>query len=250
MFVDKSLQIKSPEAKDSRVGLYGGKELFADTAHDASDGVLLNVRATKPIAYRIVKRAFDMVFSAVVITAGAIPGAILGVIVAVDTKSFPIFSQMRVGRGGKPFRIYKFRTMVTGFDNLEDILAPDQLDEWCKERKVKDDPRITHLGRVLRATSIDEFPQFVNVFMGQISVVGPRPVTFEELKYYGADKFRLLSCPPGITCIWQTGPRNDATFESGERQKLDLEYVENASLTLDAKLILKTIATVVRRTGK
>ena len=249
-FMDNCLWNNSPEMKESRAGLYDGEELFADAMHDSPNGALLNMRMVKPLAYRIVKRAFDMVFSAAAITAGVIPGAILSVVVTVDTKSFPIFSQVRAGRGGKPFRIYKFRTMLDGGDELEYILTKEQLAEWRRERKVTDDPRITRLGRFLRATSIDEVPQFVNVLMGQMSVVGPRPVTYDELEHYGDCRELLLSCTPGITGLWQTGPRNEATYESGERQRLDLEYVEHASLALDAKLILKTIAAVVRRTGK
>ena len=250
MFRNDTVEINPLGAKGSRAASYDGNCSYAFEAQGTPNDLDSGACTAKPLSYRIVKRAFDVAFSAAVIAVGAIPGAILSVAVTADTKSFPIFSQVRVGRGGKPFRIYKFRTMAGGFEDPETALTLEQLAEWRKERKVEDDPRITDLGRVLRATSIDEFPQFVNVILGQISVVGPRPVTFEELEYYGADKQRLLSCPPGITCIWQTGPRNEATFESGERQRLDLEYVEHASLALDAKLILKTIATVARRTGK
>lgn len=204
----------------------------------------------KPRAYRIVKRGFDIAFSTCVIVVGAVPGALLAVVVAADTKAFPIYSQTRVGKGGKPFRILKYRTMVANADELLAELSPSQEDAWHREHKLADDPRITKLGRFLRATSIDEVPQFVNVLLGQISVVGPRPITFEELEYFGADKALLLSCPPGITGIWQTGPRNAATFESGERQALDLEYVRNASLLLDARLIMRTFKSIVERTGK
>lgn len=204
----------------------------------------------KPLSYRFLKRVFDIVFSAGVIAVTIAPGAVLCVFVAADTKAFPIYTQLRVGRGGKPFHILKFRTMEPHSYRLEDVFTPEQFEQWSREYKLEDDPRITPLGRILRSTSIDEIPQFVNVLLGQISVVGPRPITFEELEYFGDCKSLLLSCPPGITGAWQTGPRNKATFQSGERQRLELEYVANACLALDAKIILKTVKTMLERTGK
>lgn len=214
------------------------------------DDIVQKAASPKPLSYRFLKRAFDIVFSAGVVAITAAPGAVLCIFVAVDTKSFPIYTQLRVGKGGKPFHILKFRTMVDHSYRLEEVLAPEQVEQWTLEHKLEDDPRITPLGRFLRTTSIDEIPQFVNALLGQISVVGPRPITFEELEFFGDCKSLLLSCPPGITGLWQTGPRNKATFQSGERQKMELEYVANASLALDAKLILKTVKTMLERTGK
>ena len=224
----------------------------SDTATSAWVGAYSDIQPAfvKPLHYRVIKRAFDIAFSTCVVVVGVIPGTFLAIAVMLDTKSSPIYTQVRVGKHGRPFRIYKYRTMVACADELDTLLTSEQVDDWHHEHKVVDDPRITKFGRFLRATSIDETPQFINVLLGQISVVGPRPITFEELEYFGDDKTLLLSCPPGITGIWQTGPRNTATFKSGERQKLDLEYVANASLALDAKLILKTIGAIVKRTGK
>lgn len=207
--------------------------------------------AGRPLPYRVVKRLFDVVFSLCVIAVGIIPGLILSVFVAVDTKGSPIYSQERVGRGGRPFRIYKFRTMVADSDDVEKYLSEGQLEQWRRERKVDDDPRVTPLGRVLRKTSVDELPQFVNVLLNQISVIGPRVITFAELEHFGDDGDLLLSVPPGITGLWQIGDRNAATFENGTRQAIELDYARRASLGVDLRVFLGTFgAMFVRRTGR
>lgn len=182
---------------------------------------------------------------------GLIPCAVLAIAIAVDTKGTPIYSQVRVGRYGKPFHIYKFRTMVVDADNIEKYLTPEQFVVWKRERKVDDDPRITKLGRVLRKTSIDELPQFLNVLLGQISVIGPRPISYDELEHFGNDAALLCSVPGGITGLWQSSKRNDATFETGERQKIELRYAKEASLGLDAKCFFDTFSAVFsKRTGR
>ena len=206
--------------------------------------------ASEKHIYRFLKRAFDIVFSACVIVVGLIPGLVLALFVAADTKGNPIYRSTRIGRGGKPFRILKYRSMVADSDDLEKYFTPEQLDQWHREHKVEDDPRITKMGRFLRASSIDELPQFINVFIGQMSVIGSRAVTAEEVEYYGEAKEAILSMRPGITGLWQTGPRNIATYESGLRQQLELEYVQKASLLLDTKLFFKTFQTIFEGTGR
>lgn len=201
-------------------------------------------------AYRICKRSFDIAFSAAVIVAGFIPGAVLSCFIMRDTGGAPIYTQERVGKGGRLFHILKFRTMVADADNVEKYLDAGQLAQWRSERKVVDDPRVTKLGRSLRITSIDEFPQFINVLKGEMSVVGPRAITREELCHFdNAGRETLLSMRPGITGLWQTGPRNEYTFESGKRQALELEYVASAGLGFDARLFFRTFGSMVDRTG-
>lgn len=204
----------------------------------------------KPLPYRFLKRFFDILLSAFIIILGFIPGLILSLFIMKDTGGSPIYLSTRIGKNGRPFKILKFRTMVADSDNLEKYFTPEQLDQWHREHKVDDDPRITKLGNKLRRTSIDEFPQFINVFLGQMSVVGPRAITEEELKYFGDDRDLLLSCPVGITGLWQTSERNMATFESGLRQEIELLYVEHANLWTDFLIILRTFKTIVARTGK
>jgi len=152
----------------------------------------------KSIGYRFVKRAFDIAFSTCVITVGLVPGLVLSAFIVADTKGSPIYLSTRCGRHGKKFRILKFRSMVADADDLEKHFTPEQLDQWHREHKVDDDPRITRLGAFLRSSSVDEFPQFVNVFLGQMSTIGSRAVTEEEAEYYGEARDIILSMRPGI----------------------------------------------------
>ena len=220
-----------------------GTEVFADSCR-ALD--------RRPLGYRVAKRAFDIAFSIAVIAVGLVPCALLSVAIALDTMGSPIYTQERVGRLGKSFHIYKFRSMVVDADDVEKYLTPDQLVQWERERKVDDDPRITRLGRVLRTTSLDELPQFLNVLAGQLSVIGPRAITYNELAHYGADAPLLLSVPQGITGAWQAGPRNEATFENGERQAVELGYALHASLGEDARVFGATFGAMFgkRRSGR
>lgn len=220
--------------------------LFSETERTAGK----NLVPKKPLYYRFIKRAFDIVFSACVIVVGFVPCVILSAFIVADTKGSPIYTSLRVGRDGRPFQILKFRSMVVDSDNLEKHFTKAQIEQWYREHKVDNDPRITKLGAFLRSSSLDEVPQFINVFLGQLSVIGPRAITFEELENFGDNQELLLSCPPGVTGLWQTGPRNVATFESGLRQDLELEYVANASLKLDAELFFRTFKTIADGTGK
>lgn len=220
------------------------KESFSPRPGSKEFADLCKSLDSRTLGYRFVKRAFDIAFSACVTFIGLIPCVALAIAVAVDTKGTPIYSQVRVGRYGRPFRIFKFRTMVVDADNVEKYLSSEQLAVWRRERKVDKDPRITKLGRVLRKTSIDELPQFINVLLGQISVIGPRPISYDELEHFGNDAVLLCSVPGGITGLWQSSKRNDATFETGERQKIELRYVKEASLGLDAKCFFKTFGVI------
>lgn len=220
-----------------------GTEAFADECRKLD---------RRPLGYRITKRAFDIAFSTIVIAVGLVPCALLSAVIAFDTMGSPIYTQERVGRLGKPFRIYKFRSMVVDADDVQKYLTPDQLAQWERERKVDDDPRITRLGRVLRRTSLDELPQFLNVLVGQLSVIGPRAITMAELGHYGADAPLLLSVPQGITGAWQAGPRNEATFENGERQAIELDYARHAGLGEDIRVFGATFGAMFgkRRSGR
>ena len=207
---------------------------------------------SRSLGYRLIKRLFDIVFSSVVIAIGLVPCAVLSVAIAIDTKAAPIYSQERVGKLGRPFRIYKFRSMVPDADDVEKYLDAGQLAQWKRERKVDDDPRITPLGSLLRKTSLDELPQFINVLLGQMSIIGPRAITYKELAEYSENSVLLLSVPQGVTGAWQAGPRNGATFETGERQRIELEYVRRASLCEDAHIFLETFGAMFgkRKSGR
>lgn len=196
--------------------------------------------------YRACKRTFDIAFSAAATVLLAAP------MVFAESPGAPLYSQERVGQGGRPIRVLKVRTMVADADDVSKHLTPEQLEQWEKERKVEGDPRVTRMGRVLRAASLDEVPQFLNVLKGDLSVIGPRPITRDELAWFGDDAEEYLSVPMGITGLWQATTRNDATFESGERQRIELEYVRNAGFAMDARCFLGTFGAMFgkRRTRR
>ena len=201
------------------------------------------IPAPKPggVAYRCFKRTFDIVFSAVVCAFLALPVAALCAIVVVDSPGAPFFRQERVGLNGKKIRIWKIRTMVAdAHSHPEHYMTPEQLEQWSREQKLDDDPRITRVGRFLRNTSLDELPQFLNVLTGDLSVIGPRPVTLEETYEFGNGRDEFLSVKPGITGWWQVTERNNATWENGDRQMLELFYVRHASLALDLRIFVRT----------
>ena len=190
---------------------------------------------------------FDVVFSGAACLVGLIPSAIVCAAIAADSPGSPIFRQERVGQGGKIIGIYKFRTMVAdAHEHPERYMTPEQLAQWEREQKVDDDPRITRIGRVLRNTSLDEIPQFLNVLLGDLSVIGPRPVTQAETLEFGDARDEFLSVKPGITGWWQVTERNDATWENGRRQELELYYVRHASLALDLRVFAKTFKALGR----
>lgn len=167
---------------------------------------------------------------------------------ATDGK--PIFKQKRIGLDGKPFKIYKFRTMRVDADRqLEKILESDPAarEEWERDRKLKNDPRITRIGSFLRRTSLDELPQLVNVLRGQMSLVGPRPIIEEEIVAYGEYIDYYTQVRPGITGLWQVSGRNELSY--AERVQLDVWYVRNWSVELDLIILTKTIVAVLLRKG-
>ena len=204
------------------------------------DGYSHNPIATLP--YRVIKRAFDVLFSLVVIVVGAIPISFICIAICVESKGSPLYSQERVGKRGKTIRVFKLRSMYSDADDVRKYLSSEQLLQWQTERKVDDDPRITRVGRFIRGTSIDEIPQFLNVLAGDLSVIGPRPITRDELDLHFSHEQRreLLSVRPGITGLWQVGERNGATFESGRRQEIELSYVAEAGLHMDSKIFWAT----------
>lgn len=212
------------------------------------------VAAPRPggAGYRIAKRAFDVCFSAAACALLAVPVAALCAAICADSPGAPFFRQERVGRGGRAIRIWKLRTMVADAHSApERYMTPAQLEAWGREQKLDDDPRVTRVGRFLRRTSLDELPQFINVLAGDLSVIGPRPVTPEETWELGDGRDEFLSVRPGITGWWQVTERNAATWENGERQMLELFYVRHASLALDLRIFVRTFkAMFVERTGK
>lgn len=194
-----------------------------------------------------IKKAFDKVFSFFVLLILSPFFLLIAIAIKIDSKGPVFFKQTRVGLRGREFQIYKFRSMC---DHAEDML--DELKAENEQEgpvfKIKNDKRITRVGRFLRKTSLDELPQFINVFKGEMSVVGPRPPLPQEVKEYKRWQNRRLSMNPGITCIWQVSGRNNIPFD--QWMKLDLQYIDTWSIALDIMIILKTIKTVIRHDGQ
>lgn len=203
------------------------------------------------IKHNPTKRIFDIIFSLFALVICLPLLLIIAAIILFSSRGKIIYSHERIGRGGKPFRCYKFRTMYKDADlRLQELLTnnPQLLEEWKSSRKLKKDPRVTPVGQFLRKTSLDEFPQFWNVLKGELSIVGPRPVVKEEVTDYLGDKAsKILSVRPGLTGIWQVSGRNDVSYAN--RINLDEQYVDTHSLYLDLILIFKTIPRMIFSKG-
>lgn len=211
------------------------------------------VRPKKGFRYRsylFVKRSLDIVTSLSVLLAFSWLYILLALCVFLSDGGKPVYKQKRVGKGGKTIYLPKFRSMVKDADNLEKYLTPAQLEQYRTEYKIDDDPRITKIGRFMRKTSLDELPNIWAIFTGKISVVGPRPLVEKEIKEkYGKDGERLLSVKPGLIGWWAVNGRSNTTYTSGERQALELYYVDNCSFGLDTKIFFKAIGKVFKRDG-
>lgn len=202
------------------------------------------------LGYRLIKRSFDIVSSLLFLIVFSWLYLILAVCVKCSDGGPVFYRHERVGKGGKTIYVPKFRSMKKNADKLEDMLTPEQLEEYRREYKIDNDPRITKLGAFLRKTSLDELPNVWSIFVGDLSVIGPRPLMREEVEEkYGEDAEKLLSVRPGMIGWWAANGRSNCTYESGERQKMELYYVDNCSVGLDIKIIFKTIVGVIRRDG-
>ncbi|MDO4960861.1 MAG: sugar transferase [Eubacteriales bacterium] len=206
------------------------------------------IRERNKRGYWVRKRGVDFVLSLTALIVLAVPMAVIAVIIFAQDGAWPFYGQTRVGRRGKTFKMYKFRTMVPNADKLKrELMDKNEMDGPVF--KIKDDPRITKIGGFLRKTSIDELPQFYNVLKGDMCIIGPRPPLPEEVAQYTEyQKIRLL-CTPGITCTWQVAPkRNDISFE--EWVEMDVDYVINRSLLMDIKIVFKTALVMLSAEGR
>lgn len=199
--------------------------------------------------YQVLRRLQDVFFSLLALIVLAVPMLIVALVIWIDSPgASPIFSQDRVGRDGKIFKFYKFRSMVPNAEaKLHEVLEQNEMDGPVF--KIKNDPRITRVGRFIRKTSIDELPQLINILKGDMSIVGPRPALPREVAEYTEYEKQRLFVKPGLTCYWQVQPkRNKLTFD--EWVNLDLEYIQDRSFWLDWKLILLTVIAVLKMYGE
>lgn len=198
--------------------------------------------------YPCIKRFFDIIFGFIG-CAFIIPiGLIVKIAYLLDGDFAPIFyTQDRIGKNGKVIKIYKFRTMVKDANNFNKYLTKEQIAEFKKNFKLDNDPRITKIGRFLRKTSLDELPQFINVFVGEMSLIGPRPVVYQEISKLGNKKNLILSVLPGITGWWACNGRSCTSYK--KRVELEAYYAKNMCFTLDVKCFFLTIKAVITRKG-
>ena len=201
-------------------------------------------------AYRLRQRALDL---AVAVPLLILLSPILGLLalaVWINDGGPAFYGQMRIGRHGRSFRCWKFRSMVTDSDAvLAKVLAgsPEARAEWARDHKLKIDPRITWVGRLLRSSSLDELPQLWNVVRGEMSLVGPRPIVVAEVGRYGARFHDYCTCRPGITGLWQVSGRNDLSYR--RRVAIDAMYARKTSLGLDLAILVRTVPAVLLRRG-
>lgn len=197
----------------------------------------------------LIKRAFDLCVSLLMLLVlSPLFLLIMLLIVLDDPKAGPFYSQMRCGRGGRVFRMYKFRTMRKDSDKmLEGLLEQNEM--RGPAFKIKDDPRVTRFGRLLRKISLDELPQLVNIVRGEMSFVGPRPPLPREMDMYDEYQFQRLYVTPGLTCLWQIAPhRNTLSFDKW--LEMDIDYVIRRSVSLDISILMGTVVAVLRRYGE
>ena len=201
------------------------------------------------LGHAIAKRVGDIIFSMLGIILTLPITIVTAIAIKLEDGGPVLYTSYRVGQFGKQFKMYKFRSMKVNADKLEDTLTSEELEEYRTEYKIRNDQRVTRVGRFIRKYSIDELPQLFNILKGELSFIGPRPVLDEETRLYGDKRELLLSVRPGLTGYWQAYGRNNVTYESGERQAMELYYIENFSWWFNVKIFFRTIKAVLTAEG-
>ena len=194
-----------------------------------------------------IKRGFDMVVSILMLVLLSPLFALTALCITAESKGPVFYSQTRVGANGRDFMFYKFRSMIVGANDMKAGLMKDNESKDGVLFKMKQDPRVTRVGRFIRKYSIDELPQLLNVLIGDMSLVGPRPATTDEVAQYTLEQRKRLHAMPGITCIWQVSGRSEIPFE--KQVQLDIEYIKSTSILNDIIILLKTIPAVLAGKG-
>ena len=200
--------------------------------------------------YLVIKRIFDLVVSGISLIILLPVFLIIAILIKVDSKGKAIFKQERIGKDGKPIYIYKFRSMIPNAEEVLEKLMNENEDirtEYLTNKKLENDPRITKIGNILRKTSLDELPQLLNIFTGDMSFVGPRPYLYREISDMEDHYNDIIQMTPGLTGLWQVSGRSDIGFL--ERCKLDSKYYQIRGLKEDIKILFRTFITVIKRDG-
>ena len=201
---------------------------------------------SKKYFYKIIKTIFDLFFSSIILIVGLPIFLIIASLIKLSSRGPIFYLQERIGKNNIPFRCIKFRTMYPeAKDILENLLMKDEKlkKEFEATHKLKNDPRITTIGKLLRKTSLDELPQFINVLRGEMSIVGPRPIVKDEIIKYEENFKKVSSINPGITGLWQVSGRNNLSYK--RRVILDLNYVENYNFLMDLRILIRTLGVIL-----
>lgn len=203
----------------------------------------------KKTFYNFIKRLSDIILTWIALIVLSPIFLIIAILIKIDSKGSVFYKHKRIGKNGEYIYLYKFRSMYSDSkERLEKLLEDSKIKkEWEENFKLDNDPRITRVGKFLRKTSLDELPQLINILTGDMSIVGPRPIIDGEIEKYGKNKAKFLSVTPGLTGWWACNGRSCTSYK--ERMDLELYYVDNRSLKLDFKVIIKTFISVLKRDG-
>ena len=197
--------------------------------------------------YLAIKRLIDIIGSLIGIILLSPLYIIIAILIKFDSPGKVVFGHTRKGKGGKDIKVYKFRTMYSNASEIFESFTPEQKEEYYKNFKLDNDPRVTKLGGFLRKTSLDELPQLFNIHKGDMTIIGPRPIVEKEVEKYGDKAEKLFSVVPGLGGYWQANGRSDTTYE--ERVEMDMYYIDHMCFTLDAKILFQTIFSVLKGEG-
>lgn len=198
--------------------------------------------------YDLIKRGMDLCIAVILLILTSPLFIIISIAIKAEDGGNILFFQNRVGKDNQVFSIIKFRSMHEGSENIKNRLTPMQYNEFIKEYKLESDPRRTKVGILIRESKLDELPQLLNVIFGKMSLVGPRPITMDELRYYTQPEMELLlKVRPGLTGLWQINDGNNLSYENGKRQAIEIQYVKHRSFLLDLTILLNTFFLVIRK---
>ena len=206
-----------------------------------------NTKVSDKKVYTFFKRMFDIFSSLIAIIVFSPIILLVAIAVKIDSKGPIVFGHTRIGKNGVPIKVYKFRSMVQNADEVFNNFTEEQKKEYYTNFKLDNDPRITKVGDFLRKTSLDELPQLFNILIGNMSVVGPRPIVQKEAEKYGIYANKMFSVTPGLTGYWQANGRSDTSYD--ERVQMDMYYIDNRSFSMDMKIIFKTVISVIKKEG-
>lgn len=202
---------------------------------------------TRKNYYIYIKRILDILLGTIGLIILLPIFVVIGIFIKIDSKGPVFFLHKRIGKNGKEFKMYKFRTMHENAEDMIKNFTEEQMKEWKENYKLANDPRITKVGDFLRRTSLDELPQIINIVKGDLSIIGPRPVIKEELEKYGENKEKFLSVKPGLTGYWASSGRSETSYR--KRMKMELYYVDNISFQFDMKIFFRTVISVIKKEG-